>query len=168
MSGRMEIETPANGSVTTRFVCRDCPVTVFGRHFGMDLVCIQLSGIDVIFAMNWLIFNRVHINCCEKTVVFPKSEESLYLMSEKEVVESLKEHLEMYALFASLKLEGGVKMEKLSVVCEFPYVFPEDVSDVPPEREVEFTIDLVSGTIPISMAPYRMSASELNELKKQL
>ncbi|CAJ2679171.1 unnamed protein product [Trifolium pratense] len=96
MSGRMEIETPANGSVTTRLVCRDCPVTVFGRHFG----------------------------------------------------------------------EG--KMEELPVVCEFPDVFPEDVSNVPPKREVEFTIDLVPGTSPISMAPYRMSASELNELKKQL
>ncbi|MCI32734.1 RNA-directed DNA polymerase (Reverse transcriptase), partial [Trifolium medium] len=49
-----------------------------------------------------------------------------------------------------------------------PDVFPGDVSDVPPEREVEFTIDLVPGTSPISMAPYRMSASELKELKKQL
>ncbi|CAJ2636548.1 unnamed protein product [Trifolium pratense] len=168
MSGRMEIETPANGSVTTRLVCRDCPVTVFGRHFGMDLVCIQLSGIDVIFGMNWLIFNRVHINCCEQTVVFPKPEESLHLMSKKEVVESLKEPVEVYALFASLKMEGEVKVEELPVVCEFPDVFPEDVSDVPPKREVEFTIDLVPGTSPISMAPYRMSASELNELKKQL
>ncbi|PNX64971.1 retrotransposon-related protein, partial [Trifolium pratense] len=143
MSCRMEIETPASGSVTTRLVCRDCPVIVFGRHF-------------------------VHINCCEKTVVFPKPEESLHLMSEKEVVESLKEHVEMYALFASLKLEGGVKMEELPVVCEFPDVFPEDVSDVPPKREVEFTIDLIPGTSPISMTSYRMSASELNELKKQL
>ncbi|XP_045791768.1 uncharacterized protein LOC123886495 [Trifolium pratense] len=164
MSGRMEIETPANGSVTTRLVCRDCPVTVFGRHFGMDLVCIQLSGIDVIFGMNWLIFNRVHINCCEKTVVFPKPEESSHLMSRKEVVESLKEPVEVYALFASLKMEGEVKVEELPVVCEFPDVFPEDVSDVPPKREVEFTIDLVPGTSPISMAPYRMSASELNDV----
>ncbi|MCI78405.1 cellular nucleic acid-binding protein, partial [Trifolium medium] len=65
-------------------------------------------------------------------------------------------------------LERGVKMEELPVVREFPEVFPEDVSDVPPKREVEFTIDLVPGTSPISMAPYRMSASELNELKKQL
>ncbi|CAJ2651172.1 unnamed protein product [Trifolium pratense] len=74
----------------------------------------------------------------------------------------------VYALFASLKMEGEVKVEGLPVVCEFPDVFPEDVSDVPPKREVEFTIDLVPGTSPISMAPYRMSASELNELKKQL
>uniref|UniRef100_A0A392QGY8 Cellular nucleic acid-binding protein n=2 Tax=Trifolium medium TaxID=97028 RepID=A0A392QGY8_9FABA len=118
--------------------------------------------------MNWLIFNRVHINYCEKIVVFPKPEENLQLMSGKEVAESLKEHAEMFVMFATLKLEGGVKMEELPIVCEFPDVFPEDVSDVPPEREVEFTIDLVPGTSPISMAPYRMSASELNELKKQL
>ncbi|MCI46144.1 RNA-directed DNA polymerase (Reverse transcriptase), partial [Trifolium medium] len=71
-------------------------------------------------------------------------------------------------MFASLKLESGVKMEELLVVCEFSDVFPGDVSDVPPEREVEFTIDLIPGTSPISMAPYRMSASELKELKKRL
>ncbi|MCI26958.1 RNA-directed DNA polymerase (Reverse transcriptase), partial [Trifolium medium] len=89
-------------------------------------------------------------------------------MSSKEVRESLSEHAEVFAMFASLKLESGVKMEGLQVVCEFPDVFPGDVSDVPPEREVEFIIDLVPGTSPISMAPYRMSASELKELKKQL
>ncbi|MCI38868.1 RNA-directed DNA polymerase (Reverse transcriptase), partial [Trifolium medium] len=82
--------------------------------------------------------------------------------------ESLKEHAEMFMMFASLKLEGGVKMEEFPIVSEFPDVFPEDVSDVPPEREVKFTIDLVPGTSPISMAPFRKSASELNELKKQL
>ncbi|GAU45204.1 hypothetical protein TSUD_139090 [Trifolium subterraneum] len=65
-------------------------------------------------------------------------------------------------------LEGGVKLEEIPVVSEFSDVFPEDISDLPPEREVEFSIDLVPGTSPISMAPYRMSASELNELKKRL
>ncbi|MCI83326.1 RNA-directed DNA polymerase (Reverse transcriptase), partial [Trifolium medium] len=66
------------------------------------------------------------------------------------------------------KLESKVKVEELPVVCEFPGVFSGDVSDVPPEREVEFTINLVPGTGPISMEPYWMSASELSELKKQL
>ncbi|MCI89087.1 cellular nucleic acid-binding protein, partial [Trifolium medium] len=52
-------------------------------------------------------------------------------------------------MFASLKLESGSKMEELPVVCEFPDVFPKDVSDVPQEREVEFSIDLIPGTGPI-------------------
>ena len=59
-------------------------------------------------------------------------------------------------------------IDKLQVVCEFPEVFPDEIPDVPPERKVEFSIDLVLGTKLVSMAPYRMSASELAELKKQL
>ncbi|GAU25039.1 hypothetical protein TSUD_155130 [Trifolium subterraneum] len=168
MSGCMNIETPASGSVITRLVCHNCHVSVFGRHFGMYLVCIPLSGIDVIFGMNWLVFNQVHINCCEKTVIFPKSEGSLFLMNGEEVKESLNDRRGLFMVFGSLKLEGGTKLEEIPVVGEFSDVFPEDISDLPPEREVEFGIDLIPGTSPISMTPYRMSASELNELKKQL
>ena len=51
---------------------------------------------------------------------------------------------------------------------EFPEVFPDDITELPPEREVESAIDLVPGTSPISIAPYRMSTLELGELKKQL
>ncbi|MCI57943.1 cellular nucleic acid-binding protein, partial [Trifolium medium] len=91
------------------------------------------------------IFNRVHINCCAKTVVFPKPEEDSSLMSSKEVRKSLGEDAEVFAMFASLKLEGGATMEELPIVREFPDVFPGDVSDVPPEREVEFAIDLIPG-----------------------
>jgi hypothetical protein len=71
---------------------------------------------------------------------------------------------QLFSLMASLSIENQAKIDKLQVVCEFPEVFP----DVPPEREIEFTIDLVLGTKPVSMTPYRMSASELAELKKQL
>ncbi|MCI90371.1 cellular nucleic acid-binding protein, partial [Trifolium medium] len=49
-------------------------------------------------------------------------------------------------MFASLKPESGNNMEELPVVCEFSDVFPGDVYDVPPEREVEFAIDLIPGT----------------------
>ncbi|GAU37126.1 hypothetical protein TSUD_278780 [Trifolium subterraneum] len=167
LSHTSSVTTPASGSVITRLVCRNCPVSVFGRNFGMDLVCIPLSGIDVIFGMNWLVFNQVHINCCEKTVIFPKSEGSLSSMNGEEVKESLNDHGELFIVFGSLKLEGGAKLEEIPVVGEFSDVFPEDISDLPPERKVEFSIDLVPGTSLISMAPYRMSASELNELKKQ-
>ncbi|MCI65041.1 cellular nucleic acid-binding protein, partial [Trifolium medium] len=58
-------------------------------------------------------------------------------MSSKEMSKFLGEHAEVFAMFATLKLEGENKMEELSVVREFPDVFPGDVSDVPPEREVE-------------------------------
>ncbi|XP_058761705.1 uncharacterized protein LOC131635110 [Vicia villosa] len=56
-------------------------------------------------------------------------------------------------------------LHQINVILE---VFPHDISDFPPEHEVEFSIELVPGTNSVSMAPYRMSASDLNELKKQL
>ena len=45
---------------------------IFGRGFGMDLVCLPLEQLDIILGMNWLEFNQVHINCFEKTVIFPE------------------------------------------------------------------------------------------------
>jgi len=56
----------------------------------------------------------------------------------------------------------------LPVVQEFQEVFPDDITELPPEREVEFVIDLVPGMSSISIVPYQLSASELGELKKQL
>ena len=53
-------------------------------------------------------------------------------------------------------------------MCEFPYVFPDDLPSLPPDRDIEFKIELVSGTAPISRRPYRMPPNELAELKVQL
>ena len=54
----------------------------------------------------------------------------------------------------------------MSIVSEFVDVFPNELFDLPPHREVEFCIDLVLGTTLISKAPYRLSPAELRELKK--
>ena len=86
MHGSMVIDTPAKGSVTTTSVCLNCPLSIFGRAFGIDLVCLPLVQIDVILGMNWLVFNRVYINCFDKTVIFPEIEEgkSLFLSAKDE------------------------------------------------------------------------------------
>ena len=54
------------------------------------------------------------------------------------------------------------------MVCEFPDVFPEELPGLPPDREIEFYIDVVPGTDPISMPPYRVAPEELKELNDQL
>jgi hypothetical protein len=58
--------------------------------------------------------------------------------------------------------------ESISVVEEFMDVFPEELPGMPPEREVEFYIDLIPGTTPIAKRPYRMAPTELAELKLQI
>ena len=59
-------------------------------------------------------------------------------------------------------------LEEVPIVNKYPDVFPEELPGMPPDRDVEFVIDLVPGTSPIAKRPYRMAASELAELKKQL
>jgi hypothetical protein len=61
-----------------------------------------------------------------------------------------------------------VQLEDIPLVCEYPDVFPDDLPGMPPERDVEFVIELQPGTAPISKRPYRMPPKELAELKNQL
>jgi hypothetical protein len=51
------------------------------------------------------------------------------------------------------------------VVCKYPDVFPDDLLRLPPDHDVEFTIELIPGTAPISRRPYHMSPNKLAELK---
>ena len=59
-------------------------------------------------------------------------------------------------------------LQSVPVVCEFPEVFPKDLLGVPPEREIDFGIDLLPDTQPISIPPYRMAPADLKELKELL
>jgi hypothetical protein len=59
-------------------------------------------------------------------------------------------------------------LKKIPVVCEYADVFPDELPVMPPDRDIEFAIELQPGTTPISKRPYRMSPAELAELKNQL
>src|SRR3954466_1428788 len=59
-------------------------------------------------------------------------------------------------------------MDIVHVIKDYPDVFPEEMPGMPPDREVEFLIDLIQGTGPIAKRPYKMDVDELKELKKQL
>ena len=89
-------------------------------------------------------------------------------MSANQVRTSLREGAQGYILLFSMEGKKEIDLTNLPVVSEFPEVFPDDVPGLPPEREIEFSVDLLLGTSPISMAPYQMSLAELIELKKQL
>ena len=77
---------------------------------------------------------------------------------------------ECHAFLAYVKedKEEGLKLEEARVVYEYPNAFLDELPRLPPEREVEFPIDLALDTQPISIPPYRMAQVELKELKKQL
>ena len=60
------------------------------------------------------------------------------------------------------------ELQQISIVREFGDVFPKELPGLPPEREIEFSVEFLLGTSPISIPPYRMVPTELKELKAQL
>jgi hypothetical protein len=67
-------------------------------------------------------------------------------------------------LFDQLISPSLTPLDEIPVVCEYPDVFPDELPGMPPDRDVEFVIELQPGTAPISKRPYRMPPKELVEL----
>ena len=99
--------------------------------------------------------------------MFSDSEEP-ELLSSQGVVREIQRGAQCFIIFTHLEVEKGEETPIIPVVHEFEDVFPEEVPRLPPNREVEFFIDLILGTGPVSMAPYRMAPAKLVELKKQI
>jgi hypothetical protein len=93
---------------------------------------------------------------------------SLRFVSSLQLQKSMCKGCKLYAILALNKKGVAEGLEHLPVVREFADIFPEELPGMPPERELEFTIDLKPGTEPIARTPYRMPTPELQELKIQL
>ena len=83
-------------------------------------------------------------------------------------LEMLRKSYPGYQAYVVEVREDDVRLEDIPVVREFPDVFPDDLVRLPPDREINFQIELASGTKPISRPPYRMAPAELKELKVQM
>jgi hypothetical protein len=115
---------------------------------------LETKGIDVILGMGWLSKHQVLIDCAKKSI-------KLTTLDRKE--------LEFVAeLVVTTKgVANNAKVNQLDVsqgprvpgVSEFHDVFPEELSGTPPDREIEFVIDLMHGTAPIYKSLYRMATS---------
>ncbi|KAA3470995.1 Retrotransposon protein [Gossypium australe] len=80
----------------------------------------------------------------------------------------MRKGCEAYLAYIMNTKESELKIESVLIVSEYSDVFSEELPGLPPIREIEFGIDLVPGTSPISIAPYRMAPTKLKELKVQL
>ncbi|XP_027915037.1 uncharacterized protein LOC114174396 [Vigna unguiculata] len=161
------VSTPASGLVRTSSLCARCPVEEEGLMYKVNLIYLPLQELEVILGMDWFFANRIVIDCQEKRLLFPNSEEP-ELISSQGVVKEIQRGAQSFIIFTRLEVEKEEEASIIPVVHEFKDVFPEEVPGLPPNREVEFSIDLVPGTGPVSMAPYRMAPAELVELKKQI
>ncbi|XP_058750817.1 uncharacterized protein LOC131623828 [Vicia villosa] len=174
LDSSMVVGMAVDGNVETSWKCEDCVVTVDDRVFLVDLICLPLKRVDVVLGMDWLSANSVLINFKERAILVPTVETTpedpmtTLLEGTIHMINYLFDQEKSFILFLAEDPNGKLSISQIPVVCEFPEVFPEDVTSLPPEREVEFSIDLVPGTAPVSVAPYRMLPIELKELKGQL
>ncbi|XP_074337108.1 uncharacterized protein LOC141674272 [Apium graveolens] len=120
-------------------VCPGCDIEIAGHHFSVDLITFKLGEFDVILGMDWLADNNSQIDCVNKKVNLRTEENATEIP----------------------------KIEDISVVYEFLDVFPDELPRLPPDRNIEFTIDLAPGTEPVSTAPYGMELVEMKVLKNE-
>jgi len=129
-----------------------------GKIFQTKSIVLPSQGIDIILGMNWMKEHCVILDTSSRVIRInsPTYGSMDIQLSKHEIPATVIYHLE------------GKVLEIIPVVCEYPDVFPEDLPGMPPDRDIEFVIELQPGTTPISRRPYRMTPSELAELKIQL
>ncbi|XP_027915012.1 uncharacterized protein LOC114174372 [Vigna unguiculata] len=160
------VSTPTFGQVTTSTSCDGCSIEVAGCRFKVNLICLPLEDLDVILGMDWLSNHHVVMDCGRCRLIFPETE-GVKLISSQEAMKELGEGATCFMMIAqSEKKSSEEQIRNISVVADFADVFPDEVPGFPPSRDVDFTIDLILGAGPGSVAPYRMAPAELTELKK--
>jgi hypothetical protein len=147
------------GQIFTKEVAFHVPVTLADREFPTNMIVLKGQDIDVILGMNWLAQHKAILNTDLRTIKLSHGHGEVLLSIP--VAIPAKPFGRVYEAIIP-------EIEDIPVVCEFLDVFPEDLLGLPPERDVEFVIELKPGTTPISRRSYRMPPNELVELKTQL
>ncbi|GJS12573.1 putative reverse transcriptase domain-containing protein [Tanacetum coccineum] len=137
-------------------IIRGCTLNFLNHPINIDLMLVKLGSFDVIIGneSNNGHESRLNIISCTKTQRYFLKGCHVFLahITAKKVEDNSKEK----------------RLEDVLIVRDFLEVFPEDLSGIPPARQVEFQIDLVLGAAPVVRAPYQLALSEMKELSDQL
>ncbi|GJZ77558.1 putative reverse transcriptase domain-containing protein [Tanacetum coccineum] len=125
-----------------------------------DLIPLGHGSFDVIVRMDWLSKNKAAIVCHEKVVEIPIDGGGILRVHRERIWKASKALMNVNV--------DEPRISDIPVVRDFMDVFLEDLSGLPPQRQVEFRIDLVPGATPIAKSPYRLAPSEIQELSGQL
>ncbi|GKC90300.1 putative reverse transcriptase domain-containing protein, partial [Tanacetum coccineum] len=144
LENHYDVELADGKIIEVNTIIRGCTLNFMNHPFNIDLMHVLLGSFDVIIGMDWL--TKYHgVIICDKKIgcdVF------LAHITTKETKDKSK----------------GKRLEDVLIVRDFP----EDLSGIPPARQVEFQIDLVPGAAPVARVPYRLAPSEMKELMEQL
>ena len=156
--------------------CRGCELEISRTLLTVDLRIIDMSEFDVILGMDWLMAYRIVINCERRRVTaYTQDGTRVVFQGDKhdilpQIVYESRCQGQLAGWLASLTLEDEERpdLDLPRVVCKYVGVFPDELPGLPPQRVVDFGIELHPATSPISMTPHRMAPVELQELRVQL
>ncbi|GJR45841.1 reverse transcriptase domain-containing protein [Tanacetum coccineum] len=140
---------------------------------------IKLGSFDIVIGMDWLSKYHARIICDEKVIHIPIDGETLIIRGDRSktrlnLISCIKTKryisrgCQVFIAQIMKKKPDEKRLEDISVVREFPKVFPEDLPGLLRSVQVEFQIDLIPGAAPVARAPYRLAPSEMQELSNQL
>ncbi|GJW04584.1 putative reverse transcriptase domain-containing protein [Tanacetum coccineum] len=160
-------------------ILKGCTLNFLNYKFHINL----MPSFDAIICMDWLAKYKAVIVCAEKIVRIPCGNETLIIhgngsdqgnVIRLNIISCTKAQKYMekgfpifLAHITAKEVEDKSKEKRLEDV-QIVQDFPEDLSGLPPTRQVEFQIDLVPGAAPVARAPYRLAPSEMKELSEQL
>ncbi|GJZ15543.1 putative reverse transcriptase domain-containing protein [Tanacetum coccineum] len=153
-----EIEITSGQLVKINKVIKGCNLEIEGPIFEIDLIPFGSRSFDVIVGMDWLSKYKAGIICHEKVVRIPlRNDKTLRVVGERP--EEKVRHLR------SAKAKEQ-KKEDIVVVRNFPEVFLDDLLELPPNREIEFRIDLIPGAIPVAKSGYHQLRVHEDDIPK--
>ena len=174
------VTNPLEHSVIVNKVYRDCPIKIREYEFLGDLIELSFREFDVILGMDWLSRHRAIVDCKMKrvtlrtldedevTFIGERSDHLSNVISAAIARTMVRKGCEAYLAYVIDTVKARPSVSDISIVSDFPDVFPEELPELPPHREIEFAIDVVLGATPASITPYRMASLKLKELKLQL
>ncbi|XP_076936602.1 uncharacterized protein LOC143603786 [Bidens hawaiensis] len=174
-----EVETANGDLIRIRKALGNATISLASHDIHVRLLPMTLAGFDVVLGMDWLSINQARILCNDKAIEIRAPNNKIVrivgdneagkvgIISKIKASHCLGKGCLSFMAFIT-KAPEPRKIEEVPVVSEFKDVFPDEMTGIPPDREVEFKIDLVPGTSPIAKSPYRLAPTKMKELKKHL
>ncbi|XP_022004012.1 uncharacterized protein LOC110901496 [Helianthus annuus] len=175
----LEVEIADSKSYLLHEVCRNCEIIIEDETFAIDLIPMVLGEFKVIVGMDWLAKHHAEIQCEKKVIhVLTPRGKRVSIQGERNIDSKLCSIVQAYkyvrngskaflAYVVDTK-QNTPKIEEIEVVNEFLDVFSEDLPGLPPERKVDFKIELYPDAKPVAKAPYRLAPTEMRELMFKL